>query len=70
MKKVYRNIVKGYHIGRLIEICQQNSKKYNETWYILGDSQMAANAKGRKGYEQYEALAYHPNGNVEVIPSN
>lgn len=47
--KVYRNIVKEFSLGRLMAIAQDNAKKYNETWYVLGNSGMAANAKGRRG---------------------
>lgn len=67
MKKVSRNKVSGFSVGRLYAIAQNNAKEYNETWYVLGDSGIATN--NRRGYEQYDALTYYPNGQIEIIKS-
>jgi hypothetical protein len=67
MKKAYRNIVKGYERNQLVAICKYNAEQYNETWYMLADSGMAANKKDRKGYEQYAALAFHPDGTMTIV---
>jgi hypothetical protein len=69
MKKVYRNIVKGYSLGELFAIATHNAKEYNEEWYILGASGMASNAKGRKGYEQYESTKVNPQGKWSAVPA-
>ena len=67
MKAVYRNIVKNMPNGQLFAVAIHNAKRYNETWYWMPQGQMAANAKGRKGYEQHSGVACHPDGSQEVV---
>jgi hypothetical protein len=62
MRKISRNIVKGYPLSQLLPIAKANAEKYNENWYILGNSGMTANDKGRKGWGQYEAMGITPEG--------
>ena len=62
MRKIHRNIVKGYGLAQLFDIIEHNAKEYNENWYILGNSGMAANDIGCKGWEQYERMGVTPEG--------
>jgi len=66
-RKVNRNIVKDLPAGQLFSVAVNNATRYNEVWYWMPEGQMAVNAKGRRGYEQYSAVACHPDGRQEVI---
>lgn len=70
MTAVYRNIVKGFSFGRSWEIARHNAAQYNEVWFVLLDAQIAANARGRRGYEQFDAIACYPDGRQETVPAN
>ena len=70
MALVYRNIVKQVGAARAMAVSKQNAEKYGETWYWMPDGQMTANAKGRRGYEQFQALAFNPDGSTEIIEAN
>jgi len=66
-RKISRNIVKDLPNSQLFNVAISNATRYNEVWYWMPDGQMAVNAKGRKGYEQYSAVACHPDGSQTVV---
>ena len=45
------------------------AKTNNQVWYWAPSGQLVFNDKGRKGYEQYSAIACHPDGSQTIIES-
>lgn len=67
MRRITRNRVTGYPIGQVMAIAEHNAKERNEIWYAAIAGNMAFNEKGRKGYEQYGAIGYRPDGSVFIL---
>ena len=64
------NIVKNLSTGQQLAVAEKKVSENNETWFVLGDSGMVANAYGRRGWEQFTALAFHPDGTKEIIEAS